>query len=463
MEMVLSIATLAFYAVVMTLLAAKTAGKNKDNVDYYTVTDRKTGIFQGSLSIAATWIWAPALFVASTQAYTNGWVGVFWFIVPNILTLLFMIPFAKRMRERHPNGFTLSGFMETVYGKPVRGLYQLETGLLSTLSMSVNLLAGGTVLSILSGMPLWLSSVLLLATALGYTWRYGIKSSLVTDAIQMIFIIGALILFVPVAIGVKGFDSIVAGIQGINGVDGLFTSSGIGVAVGFGIISAIGLMAGPIGDQSFWQRAFSIDKNKLAKSFGWGAVAFGMVPIMMSVFGFIAAGTQAEINNAGYVNLEVIQSIFPVWVVVPFLLMLLSGLLSTIDSQMLALGSLTRDYNKDLKTQKMVMIAGALIALAVANLPGMSVLLLFLIYGTLRAATFLVTVLTLLNVKLHSKAVVAGLVSAMAIGYPISIYGNLNGLGDWKLWGIILTVSLSGIVAYVATKAIDQVKEKAKA
>ena len=404
MEMVLSIVTLAAYAIVMTILAAKTAGKSGD-VDYYTVTDRKTGTLQGSLSIAATWIWAPALFVASTQAYNNGWVGVFWFIVPNIATLLFMIPFAKRMRERHPNGFTLSGFMETVYGKPVRGLYQLETGLLSILSMSVNLLAGGTVLSILSGMPLWVSTILLLATAFGYTWKYGIKSSLITDAIQMIFIIGALLLFVPVAIGVKGFDSIVAGIQGINGIDGLFTSSGIGVAVGFGIISAIGLMAGPIGDQSFWQRAFSIDKNKLGKAFGYAAIAFGLVPILMSTFGFIAAGAGLEVGNAGYVNLEVIQAVFPAWVVVPFLFMLLSGLLSTIDSQMLALGSLARDYDKDLKTQKGLMIVGALVALGIANIPGVSVLIMFLIYGTLRAATFLVTVLTLLDVRLHRHAV----------------------------------------------------------
>lgn len=454
MEMVLSIATLAAYAVIMTILAAKTAGKSGD-VSYYTVTDRKTGSLQGALSIAATWIWAPALFVASTQAYNNGWVGVFWFIVPNIATLLFMIPFAKRMRERHPNGFTLSGFMETVYGKPTRNLYQIETGLLSTLSMSVNLLAGGTVLSILSGMPLWVSTILLLATAFGYTWKYGIKSSLITDAIQMMFIIGALILFVPVAIGVKGFDSIVAGIQGINGVDGLFTSSGIGVAVGFGIISAIGLMAGPIGDQSFWQRAFSIDKGKLAKSFGWGAVAFGIVPILMSTFGFIAAGTNAKIGNAGYVNLEVIQSIFPAWVVVPFLLMLLSGLLSTIDSQMLALGSLARDYDKDLKTQKTVMIVGALVALGIANIPGMSVLIMFMIYGTLRASTFLITVSTLLNAKLARVGVAWGIASAMVIGFPISIYGNYNNLGDWKLWGTLLTVSLSGAVAYTVTKAIN--------
>jgi Na+/proline symporter len=183
----------------------------------------------------------------------------------------------------------------------------------------------------------------------------------------------------------------------------------------------------------------------------------------MSVFGFIAAGSGAEVANAGYVNLEIIQSIFPVWVVIPFLLMLLSGLLSTVDSQLVALGSLTTDYTTDLKKQHKVILAGAVIALLIANIPGNSVLFMFMVYGTLRASTFSITVLTLLNAKLKGNAVVAGLSVAMGIGFPIFLYGNLLNLADVKLWGSLFTATIAGIVAFALTQVFkDTVATKKK-
>lgn len=460
MELIIGLATLFVYGVGMAWVSYKFIKNKKQSLEYYTVADRKNGTLQSALSIAATWIWAPALFVGSTQAYNNGWVGLFWFLVPNILTLLFIIPFAVRLRNRYPDGFTLSGFMGKTYNKKVQKLYQFETGVLSVLSMAVNILAGGVVLTMVSGIPLWIGSIIMMVIVFGYTYRGGIKASLLTDAIQMVFILGALLLFAPVAIAQNGWDTLLAGLTGINQVDGLFTESGVGVALTFGIISAIGLFAGPIGDQSFWQRVFTVDKPKIGKSFGLAALFFGLVPLLMSVFGFIAAGSGAEVANAGYVNLEVIQSVFPVWVAIPFLLMLLSGLLSTVDSQLLALGSIATDFTQDAKKQKIVMIVGAVIALLIANIPGNSVLFMFLVYGTLRASTFSITVLTLLNAKLRANAVFSGLVVAMAIGFPVFIYGNLNNLNDVKLWGSIFTATIAGVIAYTVSKIIASKKNE---
>jgi Na+/proline symporter len=458
MELFIGLTTLLLYGAGMAWASFRFIKNKKQNLEYYTVADRKNGTLQSALSIAATWIWAPALFVGSTQAYNNGWVGLFWFLVPNVLTLFFIIPFAVRLRNKYPDGFTLSGFMGKTYNTKVQKLYQVETGALAILAMSVNVLAGGVVITMISGIPLWIGSILMMSIVFGYAYRGGIKASLLTDAIQMIFILGALLLFAPVAIAQNGWDTLLAGLTGINQVDGLFTSSGIGVALTFGIISAIGLIAGPIGDQSFWQRVFTIDKPKIAKSFGLAALFFGLVPLLMSVFGFIAAGSKAEVANAGYVNLEVIQSVFPLWAVIPFLLMLLSGLLSTVDSQLLALGSIATDYTKDIRKQKLTMIVGAILALVIANIPGNSVLFMFLVYGTLRASTFSITVLTLINIKLRANAVFSGLLVAMAIGFPVFVYGNLNGLNDVRLWGSIFTATVAGAIAYVITNAIKSKK-----
>ena len=37
-----------------------------------------------AMSIAATWIWSPAIFVSSSIAYFNGLYGFLWFLIPNI-------------------------------------------------------------------------------------------------------------------------------------------------------------------------------------------------------------------------------------------------------------------------------------------------------------------------------------------------------------------------------------------
>jgi hypothetical protein len=138
------------------------------------------------------------------------------------------------------------------------------------------------------------------------------------------------------------------------------------------------------------------------------------------------------------------------------------GIPSTVDSQLLALGSIATDYTKDSKKQKLVMIVGAVIALIIANIPGNSVLFMFLVYGTLRATTLSITVLTLIGVKLRANAVFAGLLVAMSIGFPAFVYGNLNNITDVRLWGSIFTATIAGVIAYAITAALGKPKASHK-
>ena len=72
-----------------------------------------------AFSVAAAWIWAPALFVSAETAYTQGWVGLFWFVIPNVSCLVLFSFFAAKLRDRFPSGFTLSGYMRN-YNCPVK-------------------------------------------------------------------------------------------------------------------------------------------------------------------------------------------------------------------------------------------------------------------------------------------------------------------------------------------------------
>ena len=61
----------------------------------------------GSFSIAASWIWAPALFVSVQKAYELGLPGIFWFTAPNILALVIFAFLAPKVRSKIPGGYTL--------------------------------------------------------------------------------------------------------------------------------------------------------------------------------------------------------------------------------------------------------------------------------------------------------------------------------------------------------------------
>lgn len=443
----------AYVAAMVATARYATARRRAQSLTTYHAADRRVGSVVGGLSIASTWVWAPALFVSATQAYTNGWVGVLWFTIPNAAALLIMVPFAMKIRERYPEGFTLSGLMRRRYGRPVQRLYTLELGGLAVLSMAVNLLAGGTVVSLLTGLPLAVTSVVLLAAVLAYTYRYGILGGLSTDVLQYALIVGTLAAFVPSLLTVKGADVLTAGLNGINNVTGFFTGGGPEVAVTFGIISAIGLAAGPVGDQTFWQRAFSLREDRVGRAFLAAAAAFAVVPILMTTFGFVAAGEGKPVTDPGYVNLEVIEATFPTWATLPFLFMVVSALLSTVNSQMLAVATLASDTTGDLSKQRLVMVGAGVLAVLVANVPGNTVTAMFLVYSTLRSATFLVTVGTLRGAAWNPQAVAWGIRVALAAGLPLTIYSNfISGAWQDRLTAILVTTFLPVVAAWAGSR-----------
>ena len=94
------------------------------------------------------------------------------------------------------------------------------------------------------------------------------------------------------------------------------------------------------------------------------------------------------------------------------------------------------------------MLCLLIVAIAIANIPGLTVTYLFLFYGTLRASTLLPTVMTLLGKKLTGKGVFTGVLTALCVGLPIFAYGNLAGIPAVKAAGSLTTVLSSACRRY---------------
>ncbi|MCI8860658.1 MAG: hypothetical protein HFI71_14345 [Lachnospiraceae bacterium] len=442
---------LLIYAVIMVGLTVLMT-KKENNIEKFCVGNRNTGWFASALSIAATWIWAPVLFTSTENAYTKGFAGLFWFLVPNIMCLILFIPFARKIRKEMPEGITLSGYMYEKYrSKAVRNIYLFQLGVLSALSTGVQLLAGSKILSTLTGISFTSMTIIMAVIAFSYSQFSGIRASILTDAVQMIFMLAVGICFI--VFGVKssgGLETLIMGLGGIERNAGsLFSNRGWEIFLGFGLPTMVGLISGPFGDQCFWQRAFCVRKDKIGRAFFVGALLFGIVPLSMGMLGFVGAGMGYIVADTGVINFEMIKILFPIWVVVPFLFMIVSGLLSTIDSNLCAISSLTTDIFKEktLGKTKFAMILLLVVGIVIANIPGLTVTHLFLMYGTLRAAALLPTIFTLIGKKLKPRGIVTGIISALVIGLPIFGYGNIREIAIYKTAGSLLTVILSGAVA----------------
>lgn len=427
----------------------------------FLLADRKLGMWQSAFSIAATWTWAPALFIASQKAYQEGVIGLFWFVVPNVLCLILFSFFALRLRERMPDGYTLPEYMGKVYSTRVKGLYLFQMIGLSTCAFAVQLLAGGAIFVSLTGLPFIPVTVALSVIALSYSLWSGLKSSVVTDNFQVIIIFTVCAVLIPWAVFSGGGPGVV--VDGLGGLSGdytnIFSSQGLDVFLAFGLATTIGLMSGPFGDQSFWQRALATRGEVVRRSFILGAFIFALIPLSLSILGFLAAGAGLSTDDAQLINLQAVMAFLPAWTAIPFTFMLLSGLVSTLDSCLCAASSMVgSDFNsKDpVSFARYGMLGLAFVALLIANIPGMQILYLFLFYGTLRAATMLPTIMTLLRSKgLSEPGVFYGLLASILVGLPVFAYGNFNNVVPFIVAGSLLTVSLSGLISYVMTRNND--------
>jgi hypothetical protein len=114
----------------------------------------------------------------------------------------------------------------------------------------------------------------------------------------------------------------------------------------------------------------------------------------------------------------------------------------------------------DIKKSKLAMALLLVVAVGIANIPGLTVTYMFLLYGTLRASTLLPTIMTLLGKKLHAKGVFWGVLASLCVGLPIFAYGNLMNIAAAKTAGSLITVLLSGAVALAVT-ALSRKREAA--
>lgn len=365
---------------------------------------KNSNTFSYAASIASTWIWAPAIFVASSKAYYDGLWGFLMFLIPNILTLVLFAFFAEKVRKER-DGFTLVDAIDGA-GEYQKRLHVLVSLVVLVCSTCVQFIGLHLILSQWISNSKLVSALISSVIALIMVGRSGIKGSIITDAFKyVIMFVCGLILFLST-------DSSEAFVTGRSGKDvaELWTT--------FGFTTAIGLFSAPYVDNTFWQRVFSIDKDKVFKTFIYSAFLFGLIPLLFGLVGFYQSG-----NIAGWG----IEKAFSSGVLSVVLAMcVLSALLSTLDSNLCAISSIVcKEFGLPFRAGQGSMLLLLLLSGGMMVTTNISIVDLFLIYGTIRTCIALPTILIILR-KYDRIRLLVGTILTVIIAPIGFIFGGEN-------------------------------------
>ncbi len=431
----------------------------------FLVANRDVGWVLGGFSIAASWIWAPALFVSVQVAYQMGTAGVFWFVLPNILSLTIFAILAPKIRAKLPAGYTLPEYICFRLGsKRVHRIYLFPYFFYQLMAVVVQLYAGGNLVSLLTGIALPKIMITLAVIVLLYTLISGLKASIVTDFVQLTMILLVIAVILPWAIKTAGgFDAVSLGLLGVSKVTGIFDK---GVAFSFGIVTSISLIAGSISDQSNWQRAFAVKKEHLAKAFVFGSILFGIVPLALSLLGFLAANPALQINlpagvDVSMIGVQTITQLLPHWVIILFSIGLLAILSSALDAGLCAASSLWATDVSHAKTDQEsigaakksmvgITLLGLLVALGILYIPHFGLQQLWWVFNTIAACILVPTILSLYYENLSERGVFWGVLTAFLVGVPLFVYSNIVDHPGMIVGSSISVVALSTIISLLA-------------
>jgi Na+/proline symporter len=364
------------------------------------------------------------------------------------------------MRKLRPEGWTFSDYIREKYSNRAHNMFLVESFGLQACSLAVQLLAGATIFHKVTGIPFFWTTLILVAIPLLYSLANGIRGNIISDFVKMGFIALVLLLGLPIMTSNAGIDTFFDGLAGISGDFGhLFDGNGIKVMLSFGIPTTIGLLSGTFGDQMFWQRVFCVKPENVKRTMITAAFIFAIVPVSLACFGFFAAGADLAIADKQLVNVGAVIAFMPKWFLYVFFLLILSGLISTVDSILCATSSVAghdvvnRIEEKigrkldSVKVARLTMIIIALVALCIANIPGITITYLFLFYGTLRSSVMLPTIFAIKGYKMSESGIFYGIIASLCIGLPIFAIGNLYGIVPMIVTGSLLTIGLSGAIA----------------
>lgn len=315
--------------------------RRSENADGYMTGGGKIGFGISSASMTATWIWAASMYASATSGYTYGVSGPIHYGLWGALMILLIYPFGRRIRKVAPRAHTIAEVMFARHGRSSQLMLAGSNVLGSLISLTSNLIAGGALISLLSPFSFTQGIVTIGAGVLLYTLWSGFRASVLTDFAQVVAMLGAVIIIIPIVFFAAGGPSLFeTGAHNLTPQQADFFSSDAFFNQGAPYIAAV--LAYAIGNQTIAQRLFAVREDLIKKTFVTATFGYGATIIGIGMLGVIAlyAGItplDGDVNNL--IPQMASTYLGPVMLCV-FFVMIIGSLSSTADADLTALSSI---------------------------------------------------------------------------------------------------------------------------
>lgn len=420
--------------------------------DQFILGTGRLGVAFGSASILAFWITGNTTLAAPEAAYTMGILGALGYGFLGGVAVMLFAPVARRIHEVIPHGRTVGDFYAARFGNRNYFVFLFFLLIYVFGILVTQGIGGGVILEQVFGIPYLLAVVLSFVIVIGYSMLGGFQSVTGVAFFQIVLILIAVAGVVPYVFFSQGASNVYQGMLQ-NSPELLDLTLPAGLLFLFG-----GAMLG-VGevfmDNTFWQRAYAVRRDKLALTFLVSGLGWAFVPLAVSTLAFIALAEGIQPAQVNQVAPQVAQQLGGNFATYMFLVVVWSAILSTAAAALNALSSLILNdlvprFRADLGEREQKRY-GAIITVIIGiiglllTLPQFTSMLQMLIFiGVINAAFIYPIALGLFWRRVTPTAALAAGIVSPIVGYVVYFtVGPIQGIIASGWVSLVLCVGLS--------------------
>jgi len=252
----------------------------KSSVDFM-LAGRRLGVFFVAASLAANNVGGGSTTGVASRAFAGWGLSAGWYVLAASIGIIPLAYFAPKIRRTMAH--TIPEVIRTRFGD-VAGTTTALLNIISLFCLTASqVLASGTIVSVLTGIPLNVAIFISGAIVLCYTIMGGIIADVISDMVQLFIIFfGLLITMIVVVNHIGGFAALA---EKLPGRTMSFTGVGITTIISLVINYFCTFLSGP----EMISRFSSARDEKAARDASWiSAIFMGLVAFIPAVIGLVA-------------------------------------------------------------------------------------------------------------------------------------------------------------------------------
>ena len=458
---------LLVYSVAITAFGIWIGRRVRGAADFFVAGRQLTWWLVGSTVLAAN-IGAGTTVGAAGTAYFDGISAWWWNGAVGIGTLGLALWVGPRLwtLASARGHLTIGDYLEDRYSPSVRGVIASLTMVGALAILAGQLIAGAAVLEVVAGLPRWQGVAIGGVAMTLYFTAGGLLSSAWVNAVQLVVMLGAFLVAMPMALAKVGGTAAIAASPGLPATffDPMYSAGGMS-----GWTMLILLAPSFVISPGLVQKAYGAESVRALKI---GLSVAAIVQLIFSFFpvllGMAARVNHPEIDNLNLVLPTVMLSELPMFVGALALAAVFSAEVSTCDAILYMLStSSSRDLyqrfiNPSAPDEQVLRVAR--VAALVGGVLGMFLAVrlqtvadaLRIFYSLLGASLFVPVAGALLVPRAGARDAMAGIIGGMAGLLAVYFGTDRKGLWDPSTWGLMASAVAFGVSCMIPKTASDK-------